>query len=132
MRVISQAGVADLGLAYRHWHGGAARALMGGSPEEVPERYAAGDPMRLLALEIPALLVHGTRDETVSIEIARSYAEAARAAGDEIELVEIEGPAGRHRAHLDPCGAAWAAVLARLQAPSPIPATATAGAGHPA
>ena len=131
VRVISQAGVADLTLAYRLWHGGAARALMGGSPEEVPERYAAGDPIRLLPLAIPALIVHGVQDETVSIEISRSYAKAARAAGGEVELVEIEGPAGRHRAHLDPRGAAWAAVVERLDDPTaPVPAAARAAAGH--
>jgi acetyl esterase/lipase len=128
--VISLAGVADLTDAYRRWHGGVVKDLMGGSPEEVPARYAAGDPMRLLPLEIPALLVHGVRDETVSIEIARGYAEAARIAGGEVELVEIEGDVG-HRTHLNPRSAAWAAVLARLQAPSPVPATARAGAGHP-
>jgi acetyl esterase/lipase len=131
-RVISQAGVADLGLAYDHWHGGAARALMGGSPAEVPERYAAGDPVRLLPLETPVLIVHGVRDETVSIEISRSYVKAARAAGAEVELVEIQGPAGRHRAHLDPRGAAWAAVVKRLQPAHPAPAAAQAVAGHPA
>lgn len=131
VRVISQAGVADLTLAYRLWHGGAARALMGGSPEEVPERYAAGDPIRLLPLEIPALIVHGVQDETVSVKLSRSYAEAARAAGGEIELVEIDGPAGRHRAHLDPRGAAWAAVVERLDDPTvPVPAAARAAAGH--
>jgi acetyl esterase/lipase len=130
-RVISQAGVADLGLAYRLWRGGAARALMGGSPEEVPERYAAGDPIRLLPLEIPALLVHGVLDETVSIELSRAYAEAARAAGGEVELVEVEGPAGSHRAHLDPRGAAWAAVTEHLDDPStPVPAAARAAAGQ--
>jgi acetyl esterase/lipase len=130
-RVISQAGVADLGGAYRLWHGGAARALMGGSPEEVPERYAAGDPIRLLPLAIPALIVHGVQDETVSVKLSRSYADAAHAAGGEVELVEIEGPAGRHRAHLDPRGAAWAAVVARLDDPTaPVPAAARAAAGH--
>ena len=73
-RVISMAGVADLGFAYRLWHGGAVRALMGGSPEEVPERYAAGDPIRLLPLSIPVLIVHGVLDETVSVKLSRSYA----------------------------------------------------------
>jgi len=34
-----------------------------------------------------------------------------------VELVEIEGPAGRHRAHLDPRSTAWAAVTARLAQP---------------
>jgi acetyl esterase/lipase len=116
-RVVAQAGVCDLAGAYRRWRGGAARRLMGGPPEELPERYAAGDPMCLLPLSMPALLVHGTRDETVSIELARNYEQAARAAGSEVELVEIAGAAGRHRAHIDPRSAAWAAVTSRL-APS--------------
>ncbi len=129
-RVISQAGVADLADAYRRWHGGVVRDLMGGSPEEVPERYAAGDPIRLLPLDMRVLIVHGVRDETVSIELSRGYAEAARAAGDEVELVEIAGEAG-HRAHLDPRSAAWAAVVERLDDPTaPVPAAARTAAGH--
>jgi acetyl esterase/lipase len=114
-RVISQAGVCDLAGAYIRWRGGAVLALMGGAPEALPERYAAADPMALAPAEVPALLVHGTRDETVSVELSRSYARAARAAGGEVELVEIAGSAGRHRAHIDPRGAAWAAVVERLE-----------------
>ncbi len=120
-RVISQAGVCDLAGAYARWHGGAARTLMGGAPQEYPERYAAGDPMRLLPLSVPALLVHGTADETVSVELSRSYARAARAAGSEVELVEISGAAGRHRAHIDPRGQAWAAVRERLGSAHAVP-----------
>ncbi len=120
-RVIAQAGVCDLAGAYRRWHGGAAGALMGGSPEERPERYAAGDPMCLLPLRTPALLVHGTLDQTVSVELSRSYERAARAAGADVELVEIPGVAGRHRAHIDPRGQAWAAVSSRLQASTAAP-----------
>jgi acetyl esterase/lipase len=126
--VISMAGVADLGFAYRLWHGGAVRALMGGSPEEVPERYAAGDPIRLLPLSLPALIVHGVLDETVSVKLSRSYADATRAAGGEIELVEIQGPAGRHRAHIDPRGDAWAAVFHRLEPAGSLPVAASAAA----
>jgi acetyl esterase/lipase len=119
--VVSLAGVADLAGAYRRWHGGIVDELMGGSPEQVPERYAAGDPIQLLPLEMPALLVHGVRDPTVSIEISRGYAEAARTAGGEVELVEIEGEVG-HRTHLDPRSAAWAAVIARLEPTGQVPA----------
>jgi len=113
-RVISQAGVADLAGAYRDWNGGAVRALMGGAPDQLPGRYAAGDPMCLLPKQIPVLLVHGVRDETVSVKLSRNYASAARAAGCEVELVEIDGRAGGHRAHIDPRGEAWAAVTQRL------------------
>jgi acetyl esterase/lipase len=116
-RVISQAGVCDLAGAHRRWHGGAADALMGGSPQDVPERYALGDPLASVPLQIPALLVHGAIDDTVSIELSRRYARDSRSAGGEVELVEIEGPAGAHRAHIDPRGVAWAAVTRWLREP---------------
>jgi len=112
--VIAQAGVCDLAGAYRRWRGGPARALMGGGPDEVAARYDAGDPLRLLPLPMPALLVHGTEDRTVSIELSRSYARAALAAGSEVELVEIAGAAGGHRSHIDPRTSAWAEVASRL------------------
>lgn len=114
-QVVAQAGVCDLAGAYaRKLSDGAPAALMGGSPDQVPERYDAGDPIRLLPLSIPALLVHGTLDETVSVNLARNYQQAALAAGSDVELVEIPGEAGRHRTHIDPRTAAWAAVASRL------------------
>jgi acetyl esterase/lipase len=109
-RAIGQAAVCDLGEAYRLWHGGAARALMGGSPEQVPERYAVGDPIELVPVGMPVLLVHGSQDATVSVELSRRYAARAEQAGEPVELVEIEGAAGAHRAHVDPRGQAWTAV----------------------
>jgi acetyl esterase/lipase len=114
-RAISQAGVCDLAGAYRKWHGGLVDALMGGSPEQLPERYAVADPLAHVPLSIPVLLVHGVEDTTVSVGLSRSYERAARAAGGHVELVEIEGPAGAHRAHIDPRGVAWAAVVSRLE-----------------
>jgi acetyl esterase/lipase len=113
-RVISQAGVCDLAGGWRAWRGGAVQALMGGGPQEVPERYALADPLLQVPLDIPVLLVHGVVDETVSIQLSRDYERAARAAGGAVELVEVEGEAGRHRAHIDPRGIAWAAVASRL------------------
>jgi acetyl esterase/lipase len=118
-RAISLAGVCDLTGAYALWHGGAVRALMGGSPERLPERYEAADPLRRVPLALPVLLVHGVLDETVSVQLSRNYARAAQAAGGEVELVEIEGEAGGHRAFIDPRGSAWAPVIAWLQRPAP-------------
>jgi acetyl esterase/lipase len=114
-RVVSLAGVCDLAGAYREWNGGAVRALMGGSPERLPERYDVADPLRRVPLRMPALLVHGVRDETVSVRLSRAYAEAARAAGGEVELVEIEGDAGNHRAFIEPHGVAWEPVWRWLE-----------------
>jgi acetyl esterase/lipase len=118
-RVISQAGVCDLQGAYADWRGGAVRALMGGSPEELSARYAVADPLAAVPLELPVLLVHGVLDETVSVRLSRNYAAAARARGGEVELEEIAGEEGRHRAHIDPGGVAWATVLRWLEKPLP-------------
>jgi acetyl esterase/lipase len=117
-RVIAQAGVCDLVGAYRMWHGGAVRALMGGSPDELPDRYAAGNPLAHVPVGMSTLLVHGVLDETVSVRLSRAYAAAALAAGGDLELVEIEGEAGRHRVHVDPRGSAWAAVTRWLEGPA--------------
>jgi alpha-beta hydrolase superfamily lysophospholipase len=93
-----------------------ARALMGGSPDEVPERYAAADPRLLLPLGIPTLLVHGEEDTTVPVKRSRRYAEEARAAGDDVEL--IEPVPGNHRIHIDPRSGAWKAAADWLTRPS--------------
>lgn len=112
--VIALAGVCDLGRAFRDWHGGAVLGLMGASPQAEPDRFAVADPMTQVPLALGVLLVHGVRDEVVSVRISRSYRDAAAAAGGEIELVEIEGEDGRHRAHIYPEGPIWEAVTRRL------------------
>jgi acetyl esterase/lipase len=114
VEVVAMAGVCDLAGAYARFRGGSVRELMGGSPEQVHERYALGDPVALVPLRAPALLVHGLADETVSIELSRSYARAARQAGGEVELVELAGAAGGHRAAIDPRSEAWREVTAWL------------------
>lgn len=106
-RVVAQAPVCDLAAA-----GEPAHELMGGSPAEVPERYAAADPMRLLPLGVPTLLVHGAGDETVPVKRSRRFAAAAAAAGDPVELVEPEP--GGHHVHVDPRSEAWRIAAAWL------------------
>jgi acetyl esterase/lipase len=99
-RVVAQAAVCNLAVA-----GEPAWELLGGRPEEVPERYDLADPMRLVPLGVPTLLVHGADDETVPVRRSRDYFEAARAAGDPVELVEPVP--GGHRVHPDPRTEAW-------------------------
>ena len=113
---VSAAGVNDLAQAYRDSPRGAVGWLMGGGPDEVPERYAIADPMSLLPLAIPVLLVHGTDDATVSVRRSRNYAQAARARGGAVELIEIPGEAGGHRTHIFPDSESWAAVSGWLEA----------------
>ena len=102
--VVALAAVADLVKA-----GAPARELLGGSIEEVPERYAQADPMRALPLGVPVLLVHPRDDETVPVRRSRDYAAAARAAGGEVTLIEPDGTG--HRDPIDPTGAGWAAAV---------------------
>ncbi len=116
-RVIGQAAVCELAGGYRYWRGGPLEELMGGSPEQVPERYALADPSELAPLAAPVLLVHGTADRTISIKPARRYAKRAQDAGCSVELIEIEGSAGSHRAHVDPRSQAWTAVARWLGLP---------------
>ncbi|MBV9688230.1 MAG: hypothetical protein JO202_00815 [Ktedonobacteraceae bacterium] len=58
---VSQAGVVDLEHAWRLRLGNnAVRTLLGGSPRQVSERYAAASPAALLPLGVPQVLIHGS------------------------------------------------------------------------
>jgi acetyl esterase/lipase len=111
--VVSQAGVYDLREADRLDLGeGATAGFMGGHADEVPERYAQASPIERLPVGVPMQLVHGDADQRVPVEMARSYAEAARAAGDEVDLALRAGE--DHFVHLDVASGAWGDVVAWL------------------
>ena len=103
--VVSLAGCSSLRLC-AEWglSGGAVRILMGGGPDEVPERYAVADPAALPAPPVPVTLVHGSDDDTVPPEMSRAFT-AGR-------LVEIAG-AG-HFDLINPHSPAWPRVLSVL------------------
>ncbi|MCP9489651.1 MAG: alpha/beta hydrolase [Solirubrobacteraceae bacterium MAG38_C4-C5] len=106
--VVALAAVSDLERA-----GTVAHELLGGTPAAVPERFAQADPVRRVGLGVPAFLVHCADDATVPVKRSRAYAAAARAAGDDVELVE---PAtGGHRAPIDPGSEAWQAASRWLE-----------------
>ena len=87
-------------------------ALMGGAPETIPDRYAQGSPIRRVPLGAPTLLVHGQRDDVVPPQRSRDFAAAARAAGDDVTLVE---PDADHRQVVDPRDPAFKPVPAWLR-----------------
>ncbi len=101
--VVSQAGVADLRLA------------LVTPPSDEPTRALLGatgplelaSPRELVPLGLEQLVLHGERDETVALEISRSYASAAQAAGDACELRILPGTG--HFEHIDPGSEAWRA-----------------------
>jgi acetyl esterase/lipase len=112
---VSLAGVLDLVAGARANLGdGACQAFLGGEPADVPERYAEASPAARLPLGLPQVLVHGSADEVVPPSQSRDYAAAARAAGDEVELVEPEG--ADHFDVVEPAHAAWLVVVDRLPA----------------
>jgi acetyl esterase/lipase len=106
---VSQAGALDLDeLSRLGTSDDVVNMLLGGTPEEVPHRYAKASPRRRLPIGVPLLLVHGERDDDVPPCVSREFAEAARAAGDDCELVVIDDEG--HYEHLEPGSRCWAAV----------------------
>jgi acetyl esterase/lipase len=100
--VVSQAGVADLRLAaVTAPSDEPTRALLGGAPDV----HALASPRELVPLGVDQLVLHGERDDTVPIEISRSYAAAALQAGDPCELRVLPGVG--HFEHIDPSTPEW-------------------------
>jgi dipeptidyl aminopeptidase/acylaminoacyl peptidase len=86
--------------------GGAVVRFLGGTPTEVPERYAVASPYELLPIGVPSTLVHGTKDKVVPIDQSDRYAAAAIAAGDTVDEQRLKGV--DHFAPIDARMRAWA------------------------
>lgn len=109
---LAQAGVLDLQrAAAEQLGGGAAQELLGGEPEEFPDRYAVASPAQLVPIGVPVVCVHGRADTNVPLSQSESYARAARAAGDTVDVVEVEGD---HFVVIDVTTEAWATIVDRL------------------
>ncbi|MBM2618643.1 alpha/beta hydrolase [Actinoplanes sp. LDG1-06] len=101
---VSLAGVLDLQEGQRRFLGeGAITTALGGAPAEVPEVYAASDPMTRLPLASPALLVQGSGDSLDLIDINRRFAAASG-------VTLLEQP-GDHFDVIAPTSAIWAATM---------------------
>ena len=89
---VSLAGVLDL---RRAWELGLSdnvvAQFLGGSPEEIPDRYDFASPLERLPIGIPQKLFHGTADTSVPYEISERYARTAKSRGDDAELIAFEG-----------------------------------------
>jgi acetyl esterase/lipase len=114
---ISLAGVVDLELA---WHlnlgNNAVEHFIGGSPHTMPKHYALASPASLVPLDIPQVLIHGTNDLHVPLEISQTYARKARAAGTTDHAISlIELPATSHMELIDPTSRAWKKTVETLK-----------------
>ena len=102
---VSQAGVLDLTLAAGLMPSSTPTRALLGDPSAQYERYVMASPRERLPLGIPQLVLHGDRDDTVSMRIATSYATAARTAGDPCELRVLSHTG--HFEHIDAGAEAW-------------------------
>jgi acetyl esterase/lipase len=109
--VVALAPVADLREAYRRGLGdGAVAALLGGGPDEVPDRYDAADPAALVPIGGRITVVHGERDAQVPVDLSRRFIEVAEAAGDDVRPMLLPGI--DHFQVIDPLSPAWSGVRA--------------------
>jgi acetyl esterase/lipase len=110
--VVSLAGVVDMEAlaAIGADHGLIAR-LLGGDPEEVPERWRAASPVHHLPWPYRTVLACGTAD--VHWGPNESTAAAAVEAGADVELLPLEGAS--HFELIDPQASEWALVRRRIE-----------------
>ena len=87
--------------------------LMGGSPAEHPDRYAAASPMRLVPIPAPQVHVIGAHDRMWA-PIGRAYLARALAAGDST-VQAIDAPESGHFDLLAPTTSTWPIVFSALR-----------------
>jgi acetyl esterase/lipase len=103
---VGLAPVADLYAAYdRNLDDGAVRDLLGGSPEEHPDRYRAADVVSSLPSTTPIIVIHGDQDPYVPVEMSRDLP----VAGSGVEYIELAGI--EHFGLIDPRSPAYPVVL---------------------
>lgn len=107
--VLGLAPAPDLEFLYEHQTcGNAAGKLMGGSPEEYPERYEYGSVANRIPRSTPQIAVIGKFDETWR-PVGVRYAKAASGQGAPIRV--IDAPEAGHFELIDPDSTTWPLVL---------------------
>ncbi len=109
---VALAPIADLRAAQKAGYT-AVEKFLGGTPKTVPERYAAASPAEHLPLAVRQVVLHGTDDRVVALDLSRAYVAAAAAQGDDATLVTLDGVG--HFEPIDPASTAWPVVLDAVQ-----------------
>lgn len=107
--VVALAPVADLGLADEQGLSDHAVQELLGHPFDASHLAdTQASPRHMLALGCPQLIVHGQADIDVPPAMSRSYAQAAAASGDAVELLEPHDV--DHFDIIDPTHAVWRSI----------------------
>jgi pimeloyl-ACP methyl ester carboxylesterase len=88
---------------------GIVESFLGGSPEQVPERYRLASPAALLPLGVKQVLVHGAEDTIVPLTLSTEYHAHATRLGDCVRLVSL--PGAEHFEVIDPRAKEWPRVV---------------------
>jgi dipeptidyl aminopeptidase/acylaminoacyl peptidase len=94
--VVTIAGHLDLSIPYPgEFDRQSLVALLGGTPEEVPEAYQDASPITWVDEEsAPFLVIHGGADDMNPVAHARHMVDALHEVG--VEVVSVELPTGNH------------------------------------
>jgi acetyl esterase/lipase len=112
--VVQLAGLVDLiGTHRRDIGNGAVVVALGGTPQERPQAYAQASPLERLPVGVPQAVVVGRSESPDLREMSRRYVRAARAAGDDVSLIEDDGD---HFSVIDPASAIWQRTAAHVVA----------------
>ncbi len=108
-RAISLAGVTDLRRGFAlNLGSGAIEEFMGGSPDQLQDAYRNASPIELLPIRAPQLMIHGTEDDIVPVELSDRFAAASK----NCETLRLDG--ADHFDIVDPRSPYWPAVIEEL------------------
>jgi acetyl esterase/lipase len=114
---VSLAGVLDLEVADRRWLGeGAVSTALGRRHTEDEDLYRRSSPQARLPIGLPVAVVCGLQDNLDLLDISRSFAVAATAAGDDVTTLE---DTGHHFSVIDPEDAMWVGIAELVEARVP-------------
>lgn len=115
--IISLAGVSDLrkmwGVHFEKGINSPVASLIGGTPQEVSNRYSCASPIELLPLNVEQILIHGETDRHVPVDLSIEYHRKAIEKGDKVRLVVL--PMVEHFMITDPSSTAWKYVTDSLE-----------------
>jgi acetyl esterase/lipase len=110
--VVSLGGVASLRLAFEMGLGHhAVREFLGVTPSEAPDVYRSADPEGRPSA-VPRVLIHGSADDRVPIELSREYVRLRQGDAGPVKLVELAG--GDHFDVADPQSRFWNVVMGEV------------------